>query len=269
MTDASADEACAMKIVTWNVNSLKARADYVSMYLDRDDAPDVLCLQELKLETDKVPRDLFESRGYHLAVHGQKQWNGVLIASRWPLTDVEMGLPMGDDGQSRLICATTEGVRLVNLYCPQGQSAESPKFAYKLRFFDALEGWLSEHMSPADPWVILGDINVAPEARDVYDVAAIEGEPTYHPEEHARWARLRALGLSDAVAPHVEPGTFSFWDYRGMAFRFNQGYRIDHLLVTEPILARVEDAWIDRKERKKKDGLTPSDHAPVGIALRT
>ncbi|MDP6942754.1 MAG: exodeoxyribonuclease III, partial [Myxococcota bacterium] len=114
-----------MKICTWNVNSLKARQEYVSLFLD-EVAPDVLCIQELKLETDKVPREMFESRGYDLAIHGQKQWNGVLIASKSPLEDVHTGLPLGDMGQSRLVAATTGGLRFVNLYCPQGQAADSP-----------------------------------------------------------------------------------------------------------------------------------------------
>jgi exodeoxyribonuclease-3 len=256
-----------MDIVTWNVNSLKARAEFVAAYLDEAD-PDVLCVQELKLESDKVPRALFEDRGYHLAIHGQKQWNGVLIASKTALEDIHVGLPDGDEGQSRLVAATTNGIRFVNLYCPQGQSVDSPKFAYKLNFFKTLRDWLERTCDLTSPLVVMGDINIAPHPEDVYSVEAIEGTPTYHPLEHEAWAALANLGLHDAVRPHIEPGSFSFWDYRGAAFRFNQGFRIDHVLVTESVMQNVETAWIDRNTRKKKGELKPSDHAPVGIRLK-
>ncbi len=256
-----------MKIVTWNVNSLKARHDYVEGYLDTA-KPDVLCLQELKLQTDAVPRELFESRGYHLAIHGQKQWNGVLIASKSPLTDVVCGLPGGDEGESRLVAATVDGIRIVDLYCPQGQTEDSPKFAFKLRFYAALQSWLAEHLDPASPWIVLGDLNIAPNEDDVWSPEAFENVPTFHPKEHEAWARLCALGLVDVVRPHLTTGRhFSFWDYRGAAFRFNQGMRIDHILVTEPVRARVRSGWIDRDFRKKRDGSKASDHAPVGIEL--
>ncbi len=255
-----------MKICTWNVNSLKARQEYVSLFLD-EVAPDVLCIQELKLETDKVPREMFESRGYDLAIHGQKQWNGVLIASKTPLEDVHTGLPLGDMGQSRLVAASTGGLRFVNLYCPQGQAADSPKFPYKLGFFKALRAWIAEQHTPADPLVVLGDINVAPKPHDVWNLEKMQGVPTYHPLEHEQWAGLVDWGLHDVVEPHIEPGTFSFWDYRGMSFRFNQGFRIDHVLMTEPLLPRVKTAWVERYWRKKKGDLKASDHAPVMVEL--
>ncbi|MGM0578925.1 MAG: exodeoxyribonuclease III [Myxococcota bacterium] len=255
-----------MKIVTWNVNSLKARKAYVEKWLDAED-PDVLCVQELKLDGDKVPAEIFTERGYDVAIHGQPQWNGVLIASKTPLEDVAKGLPDGDEGESRLIAATTEGIRFVNLYCPQGQSADSPKFAFKLGFYKALRAWLAETCDPSKPLVVLGDMNVAPEARDIWSEEVMHDVPTYHPLEHEEWGKLTALGLHDAVKPFVEPGTFSFWDYRGGAFPRNMGMRIDHVLVTEPLVGRVEDAFIQRPYRKKWDGLTPSDHAPVGIVL--
>jgi len=255
-----------MNIVTWNVNSLKARAEYVEWYLDSA-SPDVLCLQELKLEDAFVPRALFESRGYHVETHGQKQWNGVLIASKEAITDVHCGLPGGDEGQSRLIAATTYGVRLINLYCPQGQAADSPKFKYKLGFYAALRAFVAEHHSPEDDLIVLGDLNVAPHPEDVYSVEAMENVPTYHPREHEEWQKLVSFGLHDAVRPHIEPGQFSFWDYRGGAFRFNRGFRIDHILATQTVQKRVTGAWIDRNARKKQGDLKASDHAPVGIVL--
>jgi exodeoxyribonuclease-3 len=255
-----------MKIVTWNVNSLNVRAELVGLYLDAV-APDVLCLQELKLPDDKVPTELFESRGYHVAVHGQKSWNGVLIASKRPLEEVHRGLDPADEGESRLISALTGGIRVVNLYCPQGQSVESPKFEYKLRFYDGLLDWLGGSCDLAGPLVLLGDLNIAPRPEDVWSPEEMEGIPSFHPLEHARWARLVSLGLEDAVVARIKPRTFTFWDYRGAAFRFNQGMRIDHLLVTAPLRDKVTEAWVDRDWRKKRGELKPSDHAPVGIAL--
>ena len=136
-----------MKIVTWNVNSLKARGPYVEAFLDAVQ-PDILAIQELKLATDKVPTEIFTSRGYHLAIHGQKQWNGVLLASKKEITDIYRGLPDGDEGQSRLVAATIEGIRFVNLYCPQGSEETSDKYRYKLKFFDRLLSWLDETSTP-------------------------------------------------------------------------------------------------------------------------
>ena len=255
-----------MRIVTWNVNSLKAREDYVGLFLDQV-SPDVLCVQELKLETSKVPAELFEVRGYHLAIHGQKSWNGVLIASRTPLADVARGFPDFDEGQARAIAATTAGIRFLNLYCPQGQSVESPQFPYKLAFFDGLRRWLDSRASPDEPLAVLGDLTVAPRPEDVWSVEQLAGVPSYHPDEHARWAALMDYGLEDAVAPRIAPGTFSYWDYRGGAFHRNMGLRIDHILLTAPLAARVTTASVARDWRKKKQGLTASDHAPVMLEL--
>lgn len=257
-----------MKLVTWNCNSLGARRAFVEAYLD-EVRPDVLVLQELKLETHKVPTDLFESRGYKVAVHGQKSWNGVLIASLHGLSEVEMGLPSGDEGQSRFIAATVEGVRVVNVYCPQGQSADSEKFQYKLSFYDALIARLEAIVTAGTgPALLMGDLNIAPTADDLWDPRVFEGVPSFHPLEHQRLQRIERLGFVDLVKPHLAPNTYSFWDYRGAAFRFNQGMRIDHIYGTEDLVARAEGAWVSREWRKKRGDLTPSDHAPVGISLR-
>lgn len=254
-----------MRIVTWNINSLNARKDLAAAFLD-EVGPDVLALQELKLETDKVPRDVFESRGYEVAIFGQKSWNGVLIASRTPLSEVVTGLE-GDGGESRFIAATIDGVRFVNLYCPQGQSVESEKFGYKLAFYDSLIAKLTQMAQGAQELVVLGDLNVAPEPDDVWDVSKFEGIPSYHPLEHQRWKRLLDVGLEDLVKPRVPSGTFSFWDYRGGDFRFNHGMRIDHVLGTPAIAGRVVSAGVLRDWRKKKGDITPSDHAPVLVEL--
>ena len=255
-----------MKIVTWNIFSFNARQDFLALYLD-EEQPDVIAIQEVKLEEDAVPTELFTSRGYEVAICGQKQWNGVLLASKRPMTDVHKGLPGGDEGQARLIAATIDGIRFVNLYCPQGSKADSPKFQYKLGFFDALCDWIAENHAPDEALCVLGDMNIAPNPEDVYSVAAMAGVPTYHPAEHERWRRLMQWGLVDAVRPHVEPGKFSFWEYMRGAFHKNMGFRIDHVLVTDPVASRVESAFIQRPWRKKRGALKPSDHCPVGVVL--
>lgn len=256
-----------MRFVTWNVNSLKARQDLVALFL-QEEAPDVLCLQELKLPTEAVPTALFAEAGYEVAVFGQPQWNGVLIASRHGLTDVHTGLPPADEGQARLVAATVAGVRLINLYCPQGQSVDSPKFPYKLAFYDALIDWLATSRGPL---VVTGDLNVAPAAEDIFDPIGFANQPSFHPEEHARWGRLLGLGLADAARPFLPPNTYTFWDYRAGAFNRNLGMRIDHFLVSEELVPRVRGAVVHRSWRKKRklaDGdLAPSDHAPVALDL--
>ena len=259
-----------MQIMTWNVNSLKAREEFVFDYLD-ETQPDVVCLQELKLEEDAVPKELFEQRGYEVAIHGQRQWNGVLIASKKPIRNVNSGLPGGDEGQSRLIACEVKDsnntLKLVNLYCPQGQSEDSPKFQYKLRFYQALRKWIDDHYEPADDLLIVGDLNIAPLKTDVWDVGEFKNVPTYHPLEHEEWKQLLSFGLEDVVQPYIEPGQFTFWDYRGARFRQNQGMRIDHALATKSVAGWVTDAKIDREARKKRKGHAASDHAPVIVTI--
>jgi DNA polymerase-1 len=255
-----------MQIVTWNVNSLKAREAFVADYL-AETQPDILCLQELKQGEDNIARELFEEHGYQLAIHGQRQWNGVLVASKAPIANVVKGLPEGDDGQSRLIACQIEDLKLVNLYCPQGQAEDSPKFQYKLRFFRALRQWIEEHYSPDDNLLIVGDLNIAPLKTDVWDIGAFKNVPTYHPLEHKEWSELLSFGLEDVVQPYIEPGQFTFWDYRGASFRENKGMRIDHMLATKSVAAWVGNASIDREARKKRKGQAPSDHAPVQLTL--
>ncbi len=259
-----------MRIFTWNVNSIAVRQPLLERLLDAEQ-PDVIGLQELKTTDDRVPLEVFESRGYHVLSHGQRQYNGVLLASRTPLLATGTGLPEGDEDQARLCHATIattaggEGVHVVNLYCPQGSSADSDKFAYKLRFYDALLAWLGT--LPKARLIVLGDLNIAPEPRDIWDPVAMAGVPSFHPLEHERWRTLCGLGLSDAVAPRVAPGSYSFWDYRSLAFPRNEGMRIDHILVGDAVRGAVRGAGILRSFRKKIDGMAASDHAPVWIDL--
>ncbi len=251
-----------MQVVTWNINSLTARAGNLVSFLDRV-YPDVICLQELKLAEEEIPFELFEERGYEVALHAQPRWNGVLIASLEPLDDVEVGLPDGDEGQARFVAATVGDLRLVDLYCPQGSRIGSEKFAYKLRFYEALLAWL-ERRDPARPLLLTGDMNIAPAARDLHDPEAFAGQVSFSPAEHAIWQRLLDWGLQDLAEPHLPPGTWTFWDYRTMGWQNKVGMRIDHFLGTASVAARVQSCHVETEER----GLAlASDHAPVVLDL--
>ncbi|MCP4810304.1 MAG: exodeoxyribonuclease III [Proteobacteria bacterium] len=252
-----------MRIVTWNINSLKARREHVEAFLD-DVAPTVLCMQELKMDDPVIDRSIFESRGYHLITHGQRTYNGVAIASRIPMKDTIIGLPEVEEDQRRFTAATIDGVRIVNLYCPQGQNELSDKFQYKLRFYDALIDWIAREHDPAQPFILTGDLNIAPRAVDIFDPEQFRNVPSFHPFEHERWARLLEWGLVDAAVEWFEDGEYTFWDYRGGSFERNLGMRIDHFLVTPPVLARVQGAHIHRDQRGKERA---SDHAPVELIL--
>lgn len=269
-----------MRIATWNVNSLKARLDKVTWWLDRA-APDVLVMQETKLTDADVPRDVFEQRGYHLAHHGQGRWNGVAIASRTPIEDVvtafgEAPRPdptpeVGDDdplAEARMIAARTNGVRVVCLYAPNGRVVGSPFYASKLVWFERLARWLDEACSPDEPLVLGGDLNLAPTDEDVWDATKCHGGTHVSAPERAAFERLCAWGLFDVYRlHHPEKERFTWWDYRAGHFHKNFGMRIDHLLATKPVAARAIAAEIDREARKGTP--TPSDHAPLVVDLDT
>ena len=182
-----------------------------------------------QIETDKVPVELFTERGYEVAVHGQKSWNGVMTASKYPITDVIMGLPEnGHEDQSRLIGCSIKDISIINLYCPQGQSAESDKFAFKKRFYDRLIQWVSETYQTSDRLILTGDFNIAPYPEDVYDPVYWEDKPTRHPEELSRWAHLLEWGLSDVGEAHIGKGTFTF----GIIEEWRSGLATDCVLTT-------------------------------------
>ena len=254
-----------MQVVSWNINGIRARREYLELFLDTHQ-PEVLCLQELKSLSESVPTEIFTDRGYEFAIHGQKSWNGVAIVSKFPIEDIVMGLPdNGHEDQSRLIACKTGGYTIVNLYCPQGQNAESDAFAFKKRFYDRLIRWIENQFSVETPLIVTGDFNIAPHADDVYD-ATWEGRPTRHPEELIRWQKLLDWGLADVGESYLQ-GKYTFWDYRAMAFRFNNGLRIDHFLTTDMVRKHVENVDVVRDFRKKKNGLKASDHAPVRLTL--
>jgi exodeoxyribonuclease-3 len=267
-----------MRIATWNVNSLKARLEKVTWWLERA-RPDVLLLQETKLADADAPADAFQAAGYALAHHGEGRWNGVAVASRAGIGDVvtNFGEPLrpaatpevADDeplAEARMISAVCGGVRVVSLYAPNGRVVDSPFYRAKLAWYDRLARWLAESRDPGEPLVLGGDFNVAPEDADVWDPAACHGGTHVSEPERRAFARLRDWGLADAYRlHHQEPGRFTWWDYRAGNFHKNFGMRIDHLLVTAPVAARTVWAEIDREARKGKP--TPSDHTPLVIDL--
>jgi exodeoxyribonuclease-3 len=268
-----------VRIATWNVNSLKARLEKVAWWLERA-KPDVLLLQETKLADGDVPRLAFRTAGYEIAHHGEGRWNGVAIASRCGIADVvtNFGEPLapgktddsGDDeplAEARMIAAVCGGVRVVSLYAPNGRVVGSPFYTAKLAWFDRLSAWLDK-AKPADPIVLGGDLNVAPEDVDVWDPRACHGGTHVSAPEREAFARLLRWGLTDAYrARHPEPGRYTWWDYRAGMFHKNFGMRIDHLLVSAPLAPRTVAAEIDREARKGKP--IPSDHAPLVIDLDT
>ena len=255
-----------MRITTWNVNSLTARLQHVQDWLAANPV-DVLCLQELKLTDDKFPLDALQAIGYgHCAVFGQKTYNGVALLSKHPITDVQLGIPGFDDEQKRAIAATINGVRVVNLYVVNGKTVGCDKYDYKLRWIDAVHGWLADEMKQHPELVVLGDFNIAPEDRDVHDPKVWNDDSILtSTAERAALRRLQGLGLHDSFRLHNdEGGHFSWWDYRAAGFRRNLGLRIDLALVSEALKARTAAAHIDREPRLWD---RPSDHAPVFVEL--
>lgn len=253
-----------MKIATWNVNSLKVRLPQVLQWL-ADNPIDVLCLQETKLTDDKFPAAALEAAGYQVAFTGQKTYNGVAIVSRHPITDVVKNNPQFADEQQRIIAATVEDIRIVCAYIPNGQSVDSDKYHYKLKWLDALRAWLEREHQAHPKLALLGDYNIAPEDADVYDPVAWEGQILCSDAERAAFDRLINLGLKDAFRMFPqEAKSFSWWDYRQLGFRLNKGLRIDHILLSEELASRCNGCIIDRAPRKWEQ---PSDHAPVIATL--
>ena len=252
-----------MRVATWNVNGLRARMDYVRAWLE-DRRPDVVGFQELKMQDAQFPHDAFEALGYHALTHGQKAWNGVAILSREPANPVQTGLPDQDDFGARLITADVGGVRFTTVYCPNGKDVDHADFPRKLAWFDSLRAHLDASHDPATPAILCGDFNVVPTDLDSWDGERHAGAIFHTSEERERIDALTEWGYADLYrALHPDEPGFSWWDYRGGSFHRGHGLRIDFLLATAPLAARVEEVFVDRDYRKKKDGLTASDHAPV------
>ena len=250
-----------MRLATWNVNSITARLPLVTRWLEAA-RPDVLCLQELKCVDEKFPAEQFAELGYKSAVFGQRTYNGVAILSRSAGTDVQRGLHDDKEGaQSRLIAATIEGVRVVNVYVPNGQFVGSDKYRFKLEWMQRLRHFFDQHYEMNERVLLCGDFNVAPEERDVHDPAQWEGHVLFSKRERAALEKIREWGFVDAFRLHTEEGGFySWWDYRQGGFRRNNGLRIDHIWVSKPLARVCTESWIDKEPRAWE---RPSDHTPV------
>ena len=249
-----------MKLATWNVNSLKVRLPQVLDWLAANPV-DVLCLQETKQQDADFPKEELQAAGYHSIFSGQKTYNGVAILSREAARDVQMGIPGFEDEQKRVIAATFGDIRVVDVYIPNGQSVDSDKYRYKLDWLNALNGWLKEELVRFPRLALLGDYNIAPEDRDVHDPAAWEGNVLVSEPEREAFRSLQALGLTDSYRLFEQPEkSFSWWDYRMMGFRRNMGLRIDHILISEPLVLQCKGCAIDKAPRKLE---RPSDHTPV------
>ena len=247
-----------MKIATWNVNSLKVRLPHVLDWLDAH-RPDALCLQELKLEDKAFPATELEAAGYKSVFNGQKTYNGVAILSPHAMTEVVRDIPGFEDAQRRIIAATIGDTRIICGYFPNGQAVGSEKFAYKMRWLEALTGWVGAEMKHYDKLVLTGDFNVAPEARDAHP----DWKDEIHVSEPEREAfrAIVELGLEDVFRRFdQEDASYSWWDYRMGAFRRNFGLRIDHVLASESLAVRCTSCMVDKAPRKLE---RPSDHAPV------
>jgi len=257
-----------MKLATWNVNSLKVRLPHLLDWLAASQA-DVVCMQETKLEDAKFPRAEIEAAGYRAAFSGQKTYNGVAIVSRAPLTEIQTGIPGFADEQKRVLAATVDAggtqTRVVCVYIPNGQSLDSDKYLYKLRWLNALNAWLGDELARYPNLALLGDYNIAPEDRDVYDPAAWVGNVLVSEPEREQFRALLGLGMKDAFRLFEQPEkSFSWWDYRAAGFRRNLGLRIDHILLSSQLAAHCTAVAIDKAPRKLE---RPSDHTPVVATL--
>ena len=255
-----------MKLATWNVNSLKVRLSQVIDWAGRQQ-PDVLCLQETKTEDANFPRAEVERAGLHALFSGQKTYNGVAILSRVPAADPLASIPAFPDEQKRVLAATIDGVRVVCLYVPNGESVGSEKYQYKLRWLAAAREWLKDELSRNPRVAVLGDFNVAPEARDVHDPQLWEGKVLFSEAERAALRELTGLPLHDSFRLFDQPeGSFTWWDYRMNGFRRKMGLRIDHILLSDTLAKQCRSCVIDVEPRRAE---RPSDHAPVIAELKT
>ena len=257
-----------MRIATWNINGLKARMAYLTHWL-QEVQPDVVGLQELKTADDKFPHDAFEELGYHAIVHGQKSWNGVAVLSREPARMVQSGLPGQEEMGARLLSVEVADLAFTTVYCPNGKSVEHPDYARKLAWFDSLIAYIGPHHQQAgNPAVLCGDFNIVPAAIDGWNESGFQGTCHHTDEERSRLAQLADLGLVDLFrAKHPDDPGFSWWDYRAGAFPKRQGLRIDLMLVSPSIAERVDTVHVERRWRKRYQGLISSDHAPVWFDL--
>lgn len=253
----------ALSVATWNVNSIRARLGRVTSWLDRH-RPSVLCMQETKVEDEAFPKEAFEKLGYQVAFHGERGRNGVAIASRVPMAETRRGWsqPRAED-EARLLSVSVLGVDVATVYVPNGQAVGAEAYFEKIQWLIKLRQHLATGFDPKKPFLICGDFNIAPEDKDIWDVRLRAGLHCSKAERDSLNA-IVAWGLKDTLRMKTQdPGVFTWWFYTPTDFKKNKGMRIDLLLATEPLAARLLDVTIDKEERGKKDAEKPSDHAPV------
>lgn len=254
-----------MRLAAWNVNSLKVRLPQVLEWLSIQ-KPDVLCLQETKIEDANFPAGEIRAAGYHSLFTGQKTYNGVAVLSRQAGGEIVVAIPEFGDEQKRVLATTVDGVRVICAYVPNGQSVHSDKYQYKLEWLAAFSNWLKDELTRYPRLAVLGDLNIAPEDRDVHDPQAWEGNVLVSPHERQAFRELLKLGLKDSFRLFEQPEkSFSWWDYRLNAFKRNLGLRIDHILLNDALAAACKSSAIDITPRKHE---RPSDHAPVLAEIR-
>ena len=258
-----------MKFASWNVNSLKVRLPHLLEWLARQ-VPQIVCLQEIKLEDAKFPVEEIRAAGYHCVWSGQKTYNGVAILSRDTLADVAAGMPAFPDEQKRVVAATVgegaDAIRVVCAYVPNGQAVGSEKYEYKLKWLAAFRRWLEEELNQNTRLAVLGDYNIAPADEDVYDPKLWEGQILCSSREREAFRELLALGLKDSFRLFTQrEKSFTWWDYRMNGFKRNLGLRIDHILISSELALRCRASSIDIEPRRLE---RPSDHAPVMVELQ-
>jgi len=253
-----------MQFATWNVNSLAVRLPQVLDWLATNPV-DVLGLQETKLTDDKFPHEAFTQAGYQAQWFGQKTYNGVALLTKAPATEVVKNIPGFDDELARVITATVQGVRVIGAYFPNGQAPGTDKFEYKMEWLKSLRAWVKEEMAAHPQLLLMGDYNITFDDDDVWDPQGMQDQIHCTEEERYHLRALVALGLHDSLRLFPQtPKSYSWWDYRDMAFRRNRGLRIDHILVSEALRARATACTIDKAPRKNE---RPSDHTPVVLTV--
>lgn len=249
-------------LATFNVNGIRARLGIVLDWL-KEQSPQVVCLQETKAQDKDFPKEALEGAGYHVTFVGQKSYNGVAVLSKNPPETILSGLDDGeDDPEARFLALKLDGLWVANAYLPQGREEGHPAFAYKLRYFERVSAWLEKNHQKDGRVILTGDLNVAPWEIDVYDPVRLEGESDFHPQVRAAFQRFLDWGLVDLFRQHhPDLKQYTFWDYRlPKSFQRNLGWRIDHILATQPLARICRDCWVDTKPR----GLAkPSDHTPL------
>lgn len=251
-------------LATWNVNSLRVRLSQLLAWLETA-SPDVIALQETKIQDQDFPLQAIQAAGYHAVYAGQKAYNGVAMLSKWPLKEVVTDIPNLSDPQRRILLATVKDVRIMNLYVPNGESVDSEKYHYKLQWLQHVTAYLKTELVLHPELVVLGDFNIAPEDRDVHNPQQWEGHVLVSSKERLAFQGLLKIGIVDAFRLFEQaPGHFSWWDYRTAAFRRNHGLRIDHILISDSLVRRASQCYIDKAPRGWE---RPSDHAPVVVTL--